>query len=135
MNTILILILIFVIFLVAEQWFMYEYFGGDAEYGPYNRLPLPFAPGYPYLFNPYYNYTNFPFWNMPLGTTRNMSYDLRGDPIVIPRTDFVWNNSSIFPIYNNLSNNSMDLPSAFLQSLFFGYGSDLYSAHCITQTL
>lgn len=52
--------------------------------------------------NPYWNgYTNFPFWNTPLGTTKNMSYDLRGDPLVIPRQTFPWNNSSIYPIYNN----------------------------------
>lgn len=50
---------------------------------------------------PWWNgYTNFPWWNTPLGTTKNMSYDLRGDPLVIPRTQFVWNNSSLFPIYN-----------------------------------
>lgn len=45
-------------------------------------------------------YTNLPWWNTPLGNTSNMSYDLRSDPLVIPRTNFVWNNSSTFPIYN-----------------------------------
>ena len=46
-------------------------------------------------------YTNLPWWNTSLGNTTNMSYDLRGDPVVIPRTNYVWNNSSIFPIYNS----------------------------------
>ena len=45
-------------------------------------------------------YTNLPWWNTPFGNTTNMSYDLRGDPLVIPRTIFPWNNSSIYPIYN-----------------------------------
>jgi hypothetical protein len=53
-------------------------------------------------FYPFWNgYSNFPFNNTNLGTTKNMSYDLRGDPLVIPRTQFPWNNSSIYPIYNN----------------------------------
>jgi hypothetical protein len=30
-----------------------------------------------------------------------MSYDLRGDPVVIPKTQFPWNNSSLAPIYNS----------------------------------
>jgi len=39
-------------------------------------------------------YTNFPFWNTQIGTTRNMSYDLRGD-IPIPRGQTgPWLNSS-----------------------------------------
>ena len=51
-------------------------------------------------FNPIYQSTNFPWWNTMLCNTRNMSYDLRGDPLIIPRTNYVWNNSTIFPIYN-----------------------------------
>lgn len=46
------------------------------------------------------NYTNLPWNNTSLGNTTNMSYDLRGDPLIIPRTEFIWNNSSTFPIYN-----------------------------------
>lgn len=30
---------------------------------------------------------------------KNMSYDLRGDPLRIPKQDFIWNNSEI-PEYN-----------------------------------
>ena len=44
--------------------------------------------------------TQFPFWNTQIGTTRNMSYDLRGD-IPIPRYNVgPWLNSSTTPIYN-----------------------------------
>ena len=54
-----------------------------------------------YNFFPIFNgYTNLPWNNMPLGTTSNMSYDLRGDPIMIPKTELIWNNSSTFPIHN-----------------------------------
>jgi hypothetical protein len=45
-------------------------------------------------------YTCFPFWNTAFGSTRNMSYDIRGDPAIIPKTNFVWNNGTIFPIHN-----------------------------------
>jgi hypothetical protein len=45
-------------------------------------------------------YTNLPWWNTSLGNTSNMSYDLRGDPSILPRTNFVWNNGTNFPIYN-----------------------------------
>ena len=48
-----------------------------------------------------YTHTDFPFWNTQLGTTRNMSYDLRGD-IPIPRQPVgPWLNSSrAAPIVN-----------------------------------
>lgn len=73
--------------------------------GFYNKFPMYPLTNSPsdwfYRFFPISNgYTNLPFNNSPLGNTTNMSYDLRGDPLEIPRTDFVWNNSSTFPIYN-----------------------------------
>jgi hypothetical protein len=46
------------------------------------------------------NYTNWPWGNMRMGQTSNMSYDLRGDPIQIPKYPFMWNNSTLTPIYN-----------------------------------
>ncbi len=53
------------------------------------------------FFIPWSNgYTNLPWWNTSLGNTTNMSYDLRGDPLITPRTNFVWNNGTNFPIYN-----------------------------------
>jgi hypothetical protein len=33
--------------------------------------------------------------------TKNMSYDLRSDPIQIQRVEYPWNNSELSPIYNN----------------------------------
>jgi predicted PurR-regulated permease PerM len=45
-------------------------------------------------------HTNFPFWNTQIGSTRNMSYDLRGDiPLKWSYTG-PWLNSSWFPIHN-----------------------------------
>jgi hypothetical protein len=46
------------------------------------------------------NYTELPWNNQRIGQTSNMSYDLRGDPIVIPKNKFMWNNSTLTPIYN-----------------------------------
>ena len=49
-----------------------------------------------YVF-PYIYWPIFQYWNMPLRSTRNMSYDIRGDPVPpIPRT-YVgpWLNSTI----------------------------------------
>jgi hypothetical protein len=43
---------------------------------------------------------NMPFNNTRVGQTTNMSYDLRGDPLKIPKYSFMWNNSTITPIYN-----------------------------------
>lgn len=48
-------------------------------------------------------HTNFPFWNTQLGSTRNMSYDLRGDAPIGPIDRSVvgpWNIGSTTPIYN-----------------------------------
>ena len=46
------------------------------------------------------DHTNWPFWNSRVGQTTNMSYDLRGDPLVIPKYPFMWNYSTLTPIYN-----------------------------------
>jgi hypothetical protein len=35
-----------------------------------------------------------PWWNSTRHT-RNMSYDLRGDPIIIPKKEYIWNNSDL----------------------------------------
>ena len=35
------------------------------------------------------------FWNIPTRSTRNQSYDLRGDPYIIPPAYYPWNNSTI----------------------------------------
>jgi hypothetical protein len=45
--------------------------------------------------------TDLPWNNTELGVTSNMSYDLRGDPMVIPRVQVSpWNNPEVYPIYN-----------------------------------
>jgi hypothetical protein len=50
-----------------------------------------------------YNYPKWgmlPFDNMRQGQTTNMSYDLRGDPLTIPKYPFMWNYSTLTPIHN-----------------------------------
>ena len=32
--------------------------------------------------------------------TKNMSYDLRGDPIIIPPNEYIWNNPEVIPKFN-----------------------------------
>ena len=59
---------------------------------------IPWSNGYTNL--PWFEEPRFAWWNTSLGNTKNMSYDLRGDPLVIPKTQFPWNNSSLSPIYN-----------------------------------
>ena len=104
-----ILILIFVFFYINQK-FLSEMF--SATYQTFQSVIPPNGYKYPiyplvnsanwfYNFLPTFNgYTNLPWWNTSLGNTTNMSYDLRGDPISIPKTNFVWNNSSTMPIYN-----------------------------------
>ncbi len=54
-----------------------------------------------YISDPYtHTYTNFPFWNTQIGSTRNMSYDLRGDVPIPYQIIPPFNMSSIVPIQN-----------------------------------
>lgn len=46
-------------------------------------------------FDNYYFFNYLPWWNTTRNT-RNMSYDLRGDPLIIQPQQFVWNNSNLF---------------------------------------
>lgn len=48
----------------------------------------------------YYNDNIFPFWNSPLRSTRNMSYDLRGDVPIPYIMNVPFNMSSRIPIQN-----------------------------------
>ena len=51
---------------------------------------------FPYEYRPY-NYPIIQPWNMLSPSTRNMSYDLRGDPFPIPYTyTGPWLNSTIY---------------------------------------
>lgn len=47
-----------------------------------------------------FTHTNFLFNNIQLGTKKNMSRDIRGDPIIIPRMYTPWLQGTITPIYN-----------------------------------
>lgn len=127
MYLIFILILTFILFYlnqdnISEKFSVYQTF---QSYFPINTYKYPMysllnqSPNqsqnqsiYPLIYpsdssyaNGYYipwsnGYTNLPWWNTSLGNTSNMSYDVRGDPLIIPRTNFVWNNGTTFPIYN-----------------------------------
>lgn len=107
---ILILILLLVFFYINQDMWM-EMFSSAYQtfqsYVPINTFKYPMYPLTNSTSNWFYNwfptfngYTNFPWWNTSLGNTTNMSYDLRGDPLIIPRTPYVWNNPTTFPIYN-----------------------------------
>lgn len=105
----LVIISILVIFYFTQDIFIEMFYGGYQTFQsfvPMNGYKFPMYPlvnsnNWFYNFFPISNgYTNLPFLNTPLGNTTNMSYDLRGDPVEIPKTDFVWNNSSTIPIYN-----------------------------------
>jgi len=91
MKTILILFLIFVLFyiyLIILDVLYYENFMVYWSGPPVSPMPN------------VDDYTNWPFWNTRLGQTSNMSYDLRGDPLRIPKYPFMWNYSTLTPIYN-----------------------------------
>ena len=77
------LIIVLILFFIILQFIDVK------EHFDYMNYSLPLLNGY----------TNFPFDNQ-LRDTRNMSYDLRGDPLTIPPQNFVWNNSELSPIHN-----------------------------------
>lgn len=54
------------------------------------------------IFFIYINETEFFFLPIATRSTRNMSYDLRGDPFRINKRNYIWNNSSYNPINNQL---------------------------------
>lgn len=47
-----------------------------------------------------FTHTMFPWWNVQLGSTKNMSYDLRGDPPIRHSYIGPWNISPYYPIQN-----------------------------------
>ena len=49
---------------------------------------------------PVYYYTYPPYWGYQTGTTRNMSYDLRGDIPIPYHQVSPWNQPTSFPIQN-----------------------------------
>lgn len=100
MNIIFILLFV-LIFFYLNQNILIEKFNAYQTYQSYQSF-IPKFPLYPLINQTYYPnwYTNLPWWNTLLGNTSNMSYDLRSDPLIIPRTNFIWNNGTNFPIYN-----------------------------------
>jgi hypothetical protein len=85
---IILILIIILIFFYINQGSIYENFMVYWSGGPVQ--PLDNIDYYP----------NWPFWNSRVGQTSNMSYDLRGDPLVIPKYPFMWNYSTLTPIYN-----------------------------------
>ena len=107
-------LILVIIIIYLNQNYLIENFNAYQTYQSFipNFINTYKYPGYP-LINPanspystgYYipwsnGYTNLPWSNTSLGNTTNMAYDIRGDPLIIPRTNFVWNNGTNFPIYN-----------------------------------
>jgi hypothetical protein len=113
------ILLLFLVLIYLNQSDIFEYFSAYQTHQSFayqsiipglNSYKMPFYP----LIDPVYSgdwwsyfipnsngYTNLPWWNTSLGNTTNMSYDLRSDPFPIPKTNFVWNNGTVFPIYNS----------------------------------
>ena len=106
MNFVLVLLFILVIFIINNSSFIenFNIYQTAQSYIPVNSWKFPISiPIHPWTFTnqrfPWFN-QGLPWFNSRFGNTRNMSYDLRGDPLIIPRNNFVWNNSTVFPIYN-----------------------------------
>lgn len=93
MNIIVILLFVLILFYAYTLYinqdnedFMVYWSGGPVA-------NIPNVASYP-------NFVNFPFWNTRMGQTSNMSYDLRGDPLTIPKYLTMFNYSTLTPIYN-----------------------------------
>jgi hypothetical protein len=50
---------------------------------------------------------DFNWWKPKLRYTKNMSYDLRGDPLIIPPREYIWNNPEVVPKFNRDTTNKM----------------------------
>ncbi len=114
MTSLIVFLLLFIVFLINESN-VFEKFGGYQmfqQFVPFYSSDSPFVPMNTYKYPSSYwwnqtgvpilnGYTDLPWNNMQQGVTSNMSYDLRGDPLVIPRVQVSpWNNPEVYPIYN-----------------------------------
>ena len=118
MNLLVIILLILVIFIINDSNIL-EKFGGYQMYQQFIPFYSPTNPNIQNIPSNTYKYpptsgwwnnlgipilngsTDLPWNNTELGVTSNMSYDLRGDPMVIPRVQVSpWNNPEVYPIYN-----------------------------------
>ncbi len=80
LNTLLILLLIIIIILYSDTYKVenfYQNFQGLNGVYPYENIYSPYDP-----------WLQYPL----LRHTRNMSYDLRQDPLIIPQFQYIWNN-------------------------------------------
>lgn len=114
MSSLIIFLLLLVVLLINGTT-LFEGFGNYQmfqQFVPFYSSNSPFVPmnTYKYPTTGWWNntgvpvlngYTDLPWGNMQQGVTHNMSYDLRGDPMVIPREVISpWNNPEVYPIYN-----------------------------------
>lgn len=105
MNTILILSLLLIIVIIYIIW-KYEKYEKFFSYQMFQQFVPMNTYKYPNWYNPNWNnpmingYNVLPYMNTLVGNTSNMSYDIRGDPLVIPREPYIWNNPETYPIYN-----------------------------------
>jgi len=99
------LILIALIILLLILWFPFAIKKQNEQYDTINEVSY-----YPYdninndnnnFYDPYLaTHTNFPFWNTQMGSTRNMSYDLRGDVPIPYYMNVPFNMGTRIPIRN-----------------------------------
>ena len=97
------LALIALIILLLILWFPYI-FNRNKRYDHYDIITSPtyqeYNDEYRSHYDPYDTHTNFPFWNSQLGSTRNMSYDLRGDVPIPHYMNIPFNMGTRVPIRN-----------------------------------
>lgn len=95
MNKLFIIIILF----VAIMWLIYDvlYAHPTSDYfSPYIPLNRNAEDNLNYVST----HTGYPFWNSQIGSTRNMSYDLRGDVQIPYLMNLPFNMSSRIPIQN-----------------------------------
>lgn len=94
-TLIILLIILWILCILDNKNKHYDHYVSITD-TPYQR----YGTEYESLHDPHLQtYTNYPFWNLQVGSKRGMSYDLRGD-IPIPYRQFAWNNGTRIPIRN-----------------------------------
>lgn len=90
------LIIVIIILLILKK--IYNYFFESNNKEKYSNQ-MSVTPKYIYNVNELWNPAGlglWQIWNNPTRSTRNMSYDLRGDPLIIPYRYMLWNNSDFY---------------------------------------
>lgn len=97
---ILILLVILAIMIILSLWYNRTSFLPER----FDTISYPYRSGGPSYGSVYpvvgAGYADFPFWEIQSGTTRNMSYDIRGDVPIKKMYTGPWLQSSQTPIYN-----------------------------------